>query len=376
MTVNSAQTDYENHVFTGNEKEKNVEIAKCPNCGANMLFDPEKQVLRCDFCGTEKAFEINRNEEQDFEKLFERNNTWSEETHVFSCSNCGAKVVISKREISKICPFCGTSNVVETEELSGMKPNAIVPFKISKETAAEKALNWARKKFFAPRRFKKYLTHADDITGTYNPAFTFDTDTVSTYYGRLARTETYTTRVNGKTVTRTRTVYFNISGVYSTFFDDILVQASSRIDQKTIDKLQPFDTNNSKEYAEEFLHGYGASQYTRDGKECWGAARKIIDGRIRSGILAKYSYSYVDYLNVNTECNDIKFKYLLLPIYVGKFNWRRKADKKAKIYNFFVSGFNGKVVGQSPVSPLKVGLLTLGIAALVALAIWFGIKFL
>lgn len=366
----------QNYVFTGNERHKNTEIAKCPSCGANMLFDPEKQLLRCDFCGTEKAFEINANEELDFEKLFEYNAQWSDETHVFSCCNCGAKVVVSKKEISKNCPFCGTSNVVETSELSGLKPNALVPFKISKEKASAKALAWAKKRFFAPRRFKKYIAHTDELAGMYSPAFTFDTDTVSTYRGRLARTETYTTRSNGKTVTRTRTVYFNISGVYSSFFDDILVQASSTIDQKTVDKLQPFDTNNSKEYAEEFLHGYGATQYTRDGKECWTEARKIIDKRIRSGILAKYSYSYVDYLNVSTECSDVKFKYLLLPIYVGKFDYRRKADKKSRIYNFFVSGFNGKVVGKAPVSPLKVGILTLAIMGVAALLIWLGIKFI
>ena len=67
---------------------------------------------------------------------------------------------------------------------------------------------------------------------------------------------------------------------------------------------------------------------------------------------------------------------MLLPIYVGKFDWKKKADKKSKIYNFFVNGFNGKVVGQSPVSPLKIGLLTLGILGLVALAVWLGIKFI
>ena len=372
MTDTAAGGAGEDYVITGGEKEKSTDIAKCPNCGANMLFDPEKQQLRCEFCGTEKSFAVKPNSELEFEKLFERHDNWANETHVFSCSNCGAKVVISKREISKNCPFCGTSNVVETEELSGLKPNALVPFRISKETASAKAIAWAKKKFFAPRRFKKYLTHSDDITGMYSPAFTFDTNTVSTYYGRLGRTVTYTKRVNGKTVTE----YFTISGAYSSFFDDILIQASSQISQKTVDALQPFDTNNSKEYTEEFLHGYGANQYTRDGRECWGEARKIIEKRIRSGILAKYNYSFVDYLNIDTEFSDTTFKYLLLPIYVGKFRWSSKADRKSKIYNFFVSGFNGKVYGKAPVSPLKVGLLTLGIIAAVALAVWLGIKFI
>ena len=30
-----------------------VLIYKCPNCGGNMTFDPEKQLLHCDYCGNE-----------------------------------------------------------------------------------------------------------------------------------------------------------------------------------------------------------------------------------------------------------------------------------------------------------------------------------
>ena len=356
-------------VLTGTEKEKNTETVKCPGCGGNMVFDPEKQILKCEFCGTERQFEINANVEQDFEKLFDYHAQWSDETHVFSCNNCGAKVVVSKTDISKACPFCGTSNVIETRGLSGLKPNALVPFSITKENAVSRAIAWAKKKIFAPRRFKKYISHADEITGIYSPAFTFDTNTVSFYEGRLSKTETYTTRSNGKTVTHTRTVHFNIKGVLDLDFDDLLIQASSKIDQKTVDKLQPFDTNNSNEYTEEFLYGYSATQYEKDGRECWQEARKIIDKRIRAKILSRYVYTSVDYLKVHTQCNNNKFKYLLLPIYVGKFSYSKRADKRAKLYNFYVSGHNGKVVGKAPVSPFKVGGLVLGILGAVAAAV-------
>lgn len=47
---------------------------------------------------------------------------------------------------------------------------------------------------------------------------------------------------------------------------------------------------------------------------------------------------------------------------MGHCNWH------AKLYNFFVSGFNGKVTGKAPVSALKVsGLVLLGIGVLVGL---------
>lgn len=337
-------------------------VAKCPSCGANLTFNPEKQVLYCEHCGTEKAFEFKKNAEQSFAKLLEKNNTWTEETKVYSCTNCGAKEVVSRKEIAKNCSFCGTSNIVETKELSGLKPNAIVPFKISVSQAIDKAVAWAKKRFFAPGKFKKGFS-TEDVSGVYNPAFTFDTQTLSTYSGRLGKNYTTTRRVNGKTVTTTQTRYFNVSGTYTMFFDDILVQAASTIPQKTIDKLQPFNTNDSKEYAQEFLHGYAASQYSKDGMQCWEDAKKIIYNRVRSGILSQYDYDVVDYINIKVDCNNITYKYLLLPLYVGHYNWRQK------LYNFFVNGLNGKVTGKVPTSALKVlGVVAIALAAIAGVA--------
>ncbi len=330
-----------------------TDIAKCPSCGANMIFSAEKQVLKCEFCGTEQGFEMQKNAELEFSRLLEINSSWTDETKVFCCSNCGAKEVVSRSDIAKSCSFCGTSNIVETNELSGLKPNAVVPFKISKEDANKRAVVWARKRFFAPKKFKKSID-TEDINGVYNPAFTFDTDTLSVYSGRLGKRYTTTSRVNGKTVTQTHIRYFSISGTYSMFFDDILIQASSAIGQKTIQKLQPFNTNESSAYTKDFLHGYAATQYTKDGAACWNEAKKVIDKKVRSGILSKYDYDVVDSLTIRTDCRRITYKYLLLPIYVGHFNWRHK------LYNFFVSGYNGKVTGKMPVSALKV----LGVAGL------------
>ncbi|MDR2201292.1 MAG: hypothetical protein LBP26_00785 [Clostridiales bacterium] len=350
-------------VLTGVEKEKATDTAKCPSCGANMTFDPEKQLLKCDHCGSEKSFESSKNEELQFEELFKVTEKWSDETHVYTCANCGAKEVVSNKEIAKNCSFCGTSNIVKTDELSGMKPNALVPFKITLADAAARAVAWAKKRFFAPRRFKKSV-RTDEIKGAYNPAFTFDAATLSSYSGRLGKYHYKTVRVNGRTETRREIRYFSISGIYNFDFDDILIQASTVIKQKTIDKLQPFDTNDSKKYAEEFLFGYTANQYTKDGKECWGEARKVMDRRIRAGILAKYAYDVVDYLNVSTRCENVTYKYLLLPLYIGHFNYGKK------LFNYFVNGFNGKVTGRMPVSPLKVlGVVALGLAAIAGIAL-------
>lgn len=349
---NNVSSGYE----TGREIETNVE--KCPSCGGNMVYSPARGALECPYCGTIREIKANNATEQEFTKLLEENNSWSDETHVFRCENCGATTILDANEISKRCPFCGASHVVETKEMCGIKPNAVVPFVLTAEEACEKFKTWVKKKFFVPRKFKKEVK-ADEIGGVYNPAFSFDTSTFSTYSGRLGKRYTETRTVNGKTVTETKVKYFPVSGDYSCFFDDVLIQASDAISQKNVDAMQPFDTNDSREYNKQYLSGYSASRYTTSGTDCWEVAKQRIKGWVRTAILARYDYDVIDYLNVNTSCENITYKYLLLPVYVGATRWKKK------VYNFFVNGRNGKVAGKMPLSPLKIlGVVVLGLAAI------------
>ena len=349
-----------------NAKESETNISKCPSCGANLVYSPADHCLKCEYCAAKVSVSFsNLSDEQDFSRLFDPQvNNWSDATRVFRCNNCGAKEILAKTDISKKCAFCGTTNVVETTDLSGLKPNAVLPFLIDKEAANGKALLWAKKKFFAPSKFKKGVS-TEDIAGNYNPAFTFDTSTVSSYAGRLGKYYYTTTKVNGKTVTHRHTRWFSVNGSFDMNFDDILIQASGSLNQKTIDKISPFGTNNSQKYSDEFLHGFSASQYTKDGKQCWEEAKQIIQSRVRKAILSKYTYDVVDYLNINMACNNITYKYVLLPVYVGHFNYAKK------LFNFFVNGQNGKVTGKTPISALKVGLLAfLGLAVIAGIAIF------
>ncbi len=346
--------------------EERTDTAKCPACGAAMVFSPEEQNLSCPYCGCIKEVNFNQtSSEIAFSQLLaQKNDEWGEETHVFRCNNCGAKEVISRTEISKACPFCGTTNVTQVEELSGLKPNGVVPFAIDGKVACANVIAWAKKKFFAPRAFKKGVK-PEGIKGTYMPAFTFDTYTFTSYRGRLGKYYTRTVRVNGKMVTRRELRYFHISGNYSMSFDDVLIQASKRVKQKDIDNIRPFETNESNEYSSVFLHGYSAQSNEKSGEECWEEAKQIIYADIRSAILAGYDYDVVDNFYPQTSCTDVTFKYVLLPLYVGHCTWKKK------LYNFFVNGKNGKVTGKTPLSWLKIALVSLLGAAVAAAVFYF-----
>lgn len=349
-----------------NAEKTDTLITKCPQCGGNMIYDPDSTGLKCEYCGyiVQKSLE-NFSEEIDLNKLFDdRHDEWGSETHVFRCTNCGATEILARNEISKKCSFCGTSNVVETEEVSGLKPTAVMPFIIDRDQACQKVIVWAKKKWLAPRAFKRSV-HPEETFGNFYPAFTFDSATQSSYKGRLGEYYYVTVRVNGKTVRKRKIKWFDVSGEHSTGFDDLLVQAIADTKAKYINKLQPYDTNHSQEYSPDFLQGYSATQYSKDGKQCWAEAKSLMEKVIRQQILAKYHHDCVQYLNVSTRYSNCTFKYVLLPVYIGHCQYTKK------IYNYFVNGQTGKVTGKTPISPVKVGIIVLVVLAAIAMVLLF-----
>lgn len=343
------------------EVEKSTAVEKCPACGADMIFDAESGCLLCEHCGTKKQIVGKSSEEQDFERLLNEKGDWGSESHVFRCQNCGAQEVLDKKEIAKACPFCGATNIVKTDELPGIRPNAVVPFFVTLQQAGSSVRHWVRKRLLAPQKFRK-SAKPEKMNAVYLPAFTFDSQTESYYSAVLGKYYYVTRRVNGRTVQERRIKYFNVSGSYCMFFDDVLVQASSTVGEDNLKKLRPFDTGNSKEYSPEYLSGYTATQKTRTGLACWEDAKKEIGERLKGAILGQYTYDVVSSFRISTQYYNITYKYVLLPVYVGHCKWHQK------VYNFFVNGLNAKVTGKAPVSPLKVSILVvLGIAVVVGL---------
>lgn len=326
-----------------------VTIYKCPNCGGEAMFEPNSQKMKCLYCGS--LFEIDNltiAKEHELEELLSSGDVW-DETDVYQCKTCGAKEIISKQEVNIKCSFCGTSNIIKSEELPGIKPQGVTPFKLDKAKASEIAVRWAKKKFYAPRNFKKSVK-AENIHGIYNPVFTFDAQTFSTYNGTLGKNYTRTNYRDGKMVSRVETRYFKIKGSQDLLFDDLLVQASTTLPSQIVNEIAPFPTKEAVSYQSELLRGYSANTYNKSGQECWKECKNLMHKRIENAILKRYDYDIKVSLNIDTKYMNEKYKYILVPIYVGHYNY------KQKLYNFYVNGFNGRIGGKTPVSKVKVGL--------------------
>ncbi|MDR1138602.1 MAG: hypothetical protein LBK70_01870 [Clostridiales bacterium] len=346
-----------------------VNIAKCVSCGASIHFDPNLQLLKCDYCGTEINFAKSLSVENiSIENLAKNHAKWDKDANAFKCDNCGAIEVLYKTEIAKPCSYCKSTSVLNIGSVSGVKPDSVLPFVFDKKVAATKVESWVGRKFFVPKKFKRSFV-PEQLSGVYNPAFVFDSNTFSSYSGSLGKHYTVTvgSGKNRHTVIRTR--WFRVSGPYYDRYDNITIQASNNVNSVLMDKLSPFGVEQAHNYNDNYLHGFSANHYHRDGLQCWDSAQRIIHKETRRRLIrflhTKYNFDVVgSNFRIDTQCYNIGYNYVLLPLYIGHCRYH------SKDYNYFVNGHSGKIVGKLPISIGKImWLVGLGAAALGALAL-------
>ncbi len=353
------------------EKDKEVYLGErietittsCDNCGAVMVFAPDIQALRCPHCESVKEFTIDHEvEELILEQDFQKGEMWDDGEDVYRCENCGAVVVVGAGTSATICPYCETGHIVKSEERAGLKPNAIYPFTITESSGVQKAITWAKKRFFAPRNFKRNL-RAENVKGVYQPCFTFDSQTISKYYGRVGDRRTRTVGSGKDKRVETYIVWRTIAGTFQRNFDDVMINASSAYEQSTLNKLQPFDYEKIAKYEQKVLTGFIARRYEKDLSSAWKDATKSMDAIIRQEIINMYHCDVVDYVNVSTSHSAVTYKYVLVPIYILNFTYKKKK------YPIYINGNTGKVAGKTPVSVWRVlGVVLLSLAVIAAIA--------
>ena len=69
--------------------------------------------------------------------------------------------------------------------------------------------------------------------------------------------------------------------------------------------------------------------------------------------------------NINTQWQDLKFKHILLPIWLAAFRYR------GKVYQILVNGQTGEVAGKAPWSWQKISILVASILVAVLLLYFY-----
>lgn len=342
------------------EERMKTKVNMCPTCGGKMGFDPASGVLKCQYCNTVKEIEIGETEiiENPFhEALADGARSWSDDDiKAVSCKNCGAELIFESHSKAQFCNYCGSSHISEHAPEKTIPPGYLIPFSIDERSAFERFKLWIKKRWFAPNALK--TAHQNDrILGTYVPFWTFDTQTFNRYtaergdYYYVTKTRT----VNGKTETyqERHTRWRHVSGDYNRFFDDVLVSASNKIDEKTLDKIDDFNLDALVSYKSDFLSGFFAERYSIPLEQGWINGKNIIDNNLSAEIRRVIGGDEVRFLKIESHYDDLRYKHILCPVWISSYQFNGKA------FNFMINGQTGKVEGDYPKSGVKIGLAIL-----------------
>lgn len=327
---------------------------KCETCGSNLFFNPNTQSLDCNSCNTQQDIVTTKGlVKHPFDKLAkssnQKNSNLNTDNHIMKCSSCGASVILAKFQTSGSCPYCNTNLIADKKQFSSLGIDSIIPFKFGKEKAITLFKDKLKSKWFISGKFLKSIK-ADEINAFYFPSFVFDSKCSSSYIGRLYDEDTREdSNGNRRTVRR----YFNIYGKKETDHQNVIIEASTKLQQYELDFVKPYNFNEAQAYNDEFIYGYSLEQYSSSLTETYLQAEEKMKADIRKMILRSYSHDGVSYLNITSNFYNTKYSYCILPMYRINFSHKNKS------YSNVMNGQTGTLGGKYPKSALKITLAVL-----------------
>lgn len=165
---------------------------QCPACTGPLHFVGESGKLECDYCGS--AYEVSEIEalyqqkEEQAVKAHEDaqdeeakardgwdtsglNGDWGEDAagmKVYNCPSCGAELICDESTAATSCPYCGNPNIVPGQFGGTLRPDFVLPFRLSKEDAVAALKKHYKGKIFLPGSFTAG-NHIQEIKGVYVP---------------------------------------------------------------------------------------------------------------------------------------------------------------------------------------------------------------
>lgn len=332
---------------------------KCPNCGANMAFDSTTGMLHCDSCGrndnienmtradSEKDFSSDSpfNDKDDNLGGTNKSNIFGEDEAIeYQCSNCGAVLITDIDTVATTCSFCGAGVVLGDRLTGSIAPAKVIPFSISKEQAQTAFKKWCKKGLLTPKGFMT-ADRIKSITGLYVPFWLYDLNGQGEVDATCTRVHTYP---RGEYI-YTDTSYYHVYRKVDLNYIKVPVDASSKMNDELMDKLEPYHYDNLKDFNMPYLAGYIAEKYNYDDKELLPRVKDRIDDYVNSYIHSTIQgYNTTAYNRKNINIREEHADYVLFPV------WMVCYDYKQSEHIFAMNGQTGKIVGKPPLSKGKI----------------------
>jgi hypothetical protein len=295
----------------------------------------------------------------------------------FACQQCGAGLAFEGVRTAR-CPYCDSPNFVERPAAQGQPdPEFVVTFVGDAEVARRNLDAWlGGRTIFADSALKQ--AKVEDLKGIYVPSYLYSAVASSDYTAQIGENytevQTYTTTVNGKTVTRTRTVtrteYRSLAGRHVGYVTDVLVSASHGLANVELAHVEPYDYRQMRRFAPALITGWITEEFARGATECQKTSREeAVDlvGRKLGKFMPGDSYRDLAWTtNVSWESLDP----ILVPVWVFAVRYR---DDKPPM-RVVINGQTGKIHGKVPLAAWKIALTVLLVLGAIAAIILIGAK--
>lgn len=331
---------------------------QCPACTGPLHFVGASGKLECDFCGSSydvaeieklyrekdaQAAAAQQAAEQDRWDASDLNADWGAEAdsmRAYNCPSCGAELICDDTTAATSCPYCGNPTIVPGQFSGTLKPEFVVPFKLSKEDAVKALKEHYKGRPFLPKAFT-LENHLQEVKGVYVPFWLFDGSADGGIHYEATRTHMH--RQGDMEITQTE--HFDVYRAGSIRFEKIPVDASSKMPDDYMDSIEPFDYNELKAFSAAYLPGYLADRYDVSAEDSSSRADErcanTLDNALRDTVTG---YQSCVRTGGSTQLHRGKVHYALLPVWLLNTKWQ------GKDYLYAMNGQTGKLVGDLPMS--------------------------
>ena len=293
----------------------------CPKCGGRMVFDGDGRTLLCEYCSRNQVLSKAAPQfDQDFIMAMATGKGHSTPVmrKTFTCQGCGAHFILPAEQISVVCSYCGSAQVVAlTKEL--IEPDSIVPMGMSKTQVAEVLIKWLEK-----RRLKG-IQHLREPKGMYLPIWTFDLMGIVPWSGTIYRDKQK----------------IPVSGEENLSINDVAVPGVARWKDILPQALTGLATAEAPAYDERYLAGWPAEVNEQSMSDASLDARQKAVERFRDRI--RMEKGHIDDLTYSTSnLSILSFKLVLVPL------WFSQYSLEGRDYRVLINGQTGNVYGETP----------------------------
>lgn len=357
---------------------------QCPACTGPLHFDGNTGRCECDFCGS--SYDVSEIEalyaqkDQKAEESFEAASSrepggedwdlsgisqgWGEDAaamRAYTCPSCGAELICDQSTAATSCPYCGNPTIVPGQFANDLKPDYVIPFRLSKEQAVAAMKQHYKGKRLLPNNFTQE-NHVQEIKGVYVPFWLFD--------GEAQADMTFETTTSSTVVTKderiTTTRHYDVRRAGTVPFEKIPVDASSKMPDEYMDAIEPFDYSELKPFSRAYLPGFLADRYDVTVEDSANRA----DLRAAESAVNTMRNTVQGYESCVEKSRDVqlsrgKVHYALMPV------WMLSTQYAGKNYLFAINGQTGATVSDLPVDKGKYWRYFAGFAA--AFGVVFGL---